>query len=237
MENESDSPFSIPQDAYGPIRDLVEMTPQDFDAFMAGLTSAAPSVSTHALSRQISRSTAPRLSRALVSALVSEIMTLEYLKQESEMQPDEFASGVAASALEAASDEFIFTSDDAKILAERLSRIFTSDHVLELTTKANAVMTDYDNLFIHAKILTDARPIFNDDATKIEGIGITHALRIHFLHNQEHMDFFATLDSIDLKKLKVIVDRAEKKSQALQSMFKANNIVYIDVEEPNASGD
>ena len=235
MENETDSPFSIPEDAYGPIRDLVEMTPEDFDAFMTGLTSANPSVSTYTLSRQISRSAAPRLSRALVSAIVNEIMTLEYLKQDSGMDPKEFASAVAASALAATSDEFNFTTNDAKILKERLSVIFTSDHVLELTTKSNAVMTDCDNLFLQAKILTDARPIFNDDASKIEGMGISHALRIHFEHNQKHRDFFFTLDSIDLKKLKTAIERAEKKSKALQSMFKANNIVYLDVEEQNAS--
>jgi hypothetical protein len=161
-------------------------------------------------------------------------MTLEYLKQDSEMDPKEFASAVAVSAVEANSDEFKFTAVDAKILTERLSRIFTSDHVLELTTKSNAVMTDCDNLFLQAKILTDARPIFNNDATKIEGMGISHALRIHFEHNQKHRDLFFTLDSIDLKKLKAVIDRAEKKSQVLQSMFKANNIVYLDVEEQNA---
>jgi len=211
------------------------MTPEDFDAFMAGLTSAAPSISTFALSRHISRSAAPRLSRSLVSALVNEIITLEYLKQDCEMQPSEFASAISASALEAASDEFKFTSDDASILTERLWRIFSSDHVLELTTKSNAVMTDYDNLFYSAKIMTDARPVFNDDASKLEGMGIVHVLRIHFEHNQKHEDFFIALDSIDLKKLRAVIDRAEKKSQVLQAMFKAKSIIYLDVEQPNAS--
>jgi len=234
VANEPDSPFSIPEDAYGPIRDLVEMPPEDFDAFMAGLTSAAPSFSTFALSRQISRSAAPRLSRSLVSALVNEIMTLEYLKQDSDMPPKDFASAIAASALEAASNEFKFTLEDASILTERLSRIFTSDHVLELTTKSNAVMTDCDNLFYNAKILTDARPIFNDDASKIEGVGLIHVLRLHYDHNQNHEDFFIALDSIDLKKLRLVIDRAEQKAKVLQAMFKANNIVYLDVEEPNA---
>jgi hypothetical protein len=234
VANESYSPFSIPESAYEPIRDLVEMTPEDFEAFMAALTAAAPSISPASLTRDISRSVAPRLSRSLVTALVNEIMTLEYLKQDSEMHPTEFASAISASALEAASDEFKFTPEDARALTERLFKIFTSDRVLELTTKSNAVMTDYDNLFYSAKILTDARPVFNDDASKLEGMGIVHMLRIHFGHNNNHEDFFTALDSIDLKKLKALIERAEKKSELLQAMFKANNIIYLDVEEPNA---
>ena len=96
-------------------------------------------------------------------------------------------------------------------------------------------MTDYDNLFYSAKIMTDARPVFNDDASKLEGMGIVHVLRIHFEHNQKHEDFFIALDSIDLKKLRAVIDRAEKKSQVLQAMFKAKSIIYLDVEQPNAS--
>jgi hypothetical protein len=208
------------------------MVPEDFATFMSGLDTAAPSLSTKALSRHISDS-APRLSRSLVNVLVNEIMTLEYLKQDSEMQPKEFASAISASALESASDEFKFTSEDAKTLNDRLFRIFSSDHVLELNTKAIAVITDHENLFYQAKILTDARPVFNDDGSKLEAMAIVHMLRIHFEHNQNHEDFFTALDSSDLKKLKAVIDRAERKAQVLQAMFKANNIVYLDVEQPN----
>ena len=95
-------------------------------------------------------------------------------------------------------------------------------------------MTDCDNLFYNAKILTDARPVFNDDASRLEGIGIVHVLKIHFEHNQNHEDFFTVLDSLDLKRLRSIIDRAEKKAQVLKALFKTKNIVYLDVEQPNA---
>jgi len=233
VENEPYAPFSIPDSAHGPIRDLVEMDQEDFAAFMSGLDTAPPSISTKALSQHISRS-APHIPKTLVDALVNEIMTLEYLKQDSEMEPKVFAVSIAASAVQAASDEFIFTADDANILTDRLFNIFNSDHVLQLNTKAISVITDHDNLFYQAKILTDARPVFNDDGSKIEAMGIVHMLRIHFEHNQNHEDFFTALDSRDLKNLKEVIERAERKSEVLQAIFKANNIVYLDVEQSNA---
>ena len=175
--------FVIPESAYAPLRDLIEMKAEDFDAFIAGLTSATPSFSIAALSRHIARS-AEHVPKSVIGALVNEVVTLEYLKQDSEMSVTEFTDEVAASAFQAACEDFVCSDKDSKILSTRLNRIFSSDHVLELNTKAISVLTDHENLFKSAKILTDARPIFDDDGAKIEAFAIVHMLRIHFEQDQ-----------------------------------------------------
>ena len=161
-------------------------------------------------------------------------MTLEYLKQDTEMSAEEFAEAISDSAFYAASDKFKFNENDADVLEERLTKIFKSDHILELNTKAISVLTDHDNLFLSAKILTDARPIFNDEGSALEAIAVVHMLRIHFEHNSEHQDFFAALDVGDLRKLRHVIDRAEQKAEVLKMTFKASNIPYLDIEQPHA---
>lgn len=232
MENKIEPQFTIPESAYEPIRNLVEMDQKDFDAFISGLTSAKPSISTPALSRHIA-AVCPNIPSAVISSIVSQVMTMEYLKQESEMDADEFSVAVAASALGAASKDFEFTEQDADVLEARLAKIFQSDHILELNTKAIAVITDHDNLFLSAKILTDARPVFNDDGSGLEAIAVVHMLRIHFQHNSLHEDFFAAMDVADIRKLKQVIERAERKAEVLKQTFKAANVPYLDIEPSN----
>ena len=221
--------FVIPESAYAPLRDLIEMKAEDFDAFVSGLTSATPSFSIATLTRHIARS-AERVPKSVIGALVNEVITLEYLKQDSEMSVTEFADEVAAAALQAACDDFVCLPEDSKTLSARLDRIFSSDHVLELNTKAMAVLTDHENLFKSAKILTDARPVFDDDGTKIEAFAIVHMLRIHFEQDQVHKDFFVALDVGDIPRIRAVIDRAERKAKILQNTLKATQVSYLDIE-------
>ena len=232
MENEIEPQFTIPESAYEPIRNLVQMDQKDFDALISGLTSAKPSISTPALSRHIAAA-CPKIPSAVISSIVSQVMTMEYLKQDSEMEAEEFAVAVAASAFCSASEDFEFTESDANILEVRLTKIFQSDHILELNTKAIAVVTDHDNLYLSAKILTDARPVFNDDGSALEAIAVVHMLRIHFENNSSHKDFFTAMDVADLRKLKQVIERAERKAEVLKNTFKAANIPYLDIEPSN----
>ena len=229
MEHEIEPQFTIPESAYEPIRNLVALDQQDFEAFISGLSSASPSISTFALSRHIS-ARCPKVPLSLIASIVSQIMAMEYLKQESEMDAHEFAVAIAASALAAASEEFEFNESDAGILESRLTKIFESDRILELNTKAVAILTDHDNLFLSAKILTDARPVFNNEGSELEAMAVVHMLRIHFEHNNSHEDFFAALDVADLRGLKQIIERAEKKAEVLKRTFKTANVPYIDID-------
>lgn len=228
VEKKSDPPFSIPESAHGPLRDLVEMKAEDFDALVSGLKTAEPSLSNLSLSRHIAR-VASQVPRSVINAIVSEIMILEYLKQDTEMLPDEFAEAISESAIYVADDDFKFGEDDAAILTPRLTAIFSSDQILELNTKAISVLTDHDNLFLSAKILTDARPVFNGDGSKIEAFAVVHMMRIHTEQNQSHKDFFVAMDEGDIPKIREALDRAEKKASVLKEALKSTRVAYLEI--------
>ena len=230
MENDAYTPFEIPESAFGPIRKLIDMKPDDFDAFVLGLASSKPTPTVAGLTHQISRH-APGLEESVISSIISEILTMESLKkEEDEYSAETFIRHMVNASKEAKSENFPFTESDAKCLTDRLTKIFASDHTLALIEKVVTVLTDHTHVYISSKILTDARPIFDDDVTKIEGIAITHTLRIHFEHNQKHEDFYVALDTLDVQNLMHTLDRAERKAELLKETLISSNVDYLDVD-------
>jgi len=234
VANEADSPFTIPESSYAAIRQLVDLKADDFEALVAGLSSGKPSKYSKPLARHISKKI-PTVAEPVIHSIVEEIMTLEFLKQDFEMAAEPFASALAIAAREIVSENFRYSEQDAETLKSRLTKIFKADRVLELNAKASAVIADHDKLFINAKILTDARPVFDDSGSKIEAVAIVHTLRIHFEHNQKHEDIYVSLDHEDMAKLKAAIDRANRKASALRKVMQATNVPDLDEGQPNGN--
>ena len=49
------------------------------------------------------------------------------------------------------------------------------------TAKASDLSTDFERLFIKAKIITDIRPIFNDERTRMLTTAVTSTMRLRFI--------------------------------------------------------
>ena len=109
--------------------------------------------------------------------------------------------------------------------------IFTVASGLRLTSKALEVLTEEEHVFYSARIITDIRPIFSEDATTITASVVVHNLRIHFGKDSAHKNFYVALDTSDIAKLRDVLDRADAKSVALQGLLKKFSVSYIDPEE------
>jgi hypothetical protein len=232
VDNENKTPFIIPDDSRAQIRALVDLHENAFNDFVAALVAAKPSILPSALAAQIAKN-APKIPDSTVSALVDEIIAMESLKQSASMDAQEFAKALADAAIERSGSDFLFTHTDAEILKRRIETIFSSDHVLELNTKIISVLTDHNNVFLSAAILSDMRPVFNEDASAIEAMTIVHNLRIHFEHDLEHKDVYIALDTLDLHTLESVIARAKNKAALLKSAIHQTGIPFVDAETTN----
>jgi hypothetical protein len=138
------------------------------------------------------------------------------------------ASEAAASQ---ASKKSRIPEDEKNTLSLRLTRLLEIKASLSLTSKALDVLTDADRIFYSAKILTDIRPVFDDEGKKIEAAVIMHNLRIHFGQDNEHRDFFVALDTNDIKELRSVLDRADRKAESLQMLLNRAKISYLDMDK------
>jgi hypothetical protein len=121
------------------------------------------------------------------------------------------------------------TPEQKTVLESRLPKLLTADGTLEITAKAREVMTEHEHIFCNVRMLSDIRPVFSDDLEKSYGAVIIHNLRIGYHQDQKHRDFYVALDTDDIRALKVAIERAEKKTLALEAILKQSNVSYLEV--------
>lgn len=108
-----------------------------------------------------------------------------------------------------------------------LTELF-SVRTLYLSASAVDLSFEHVNLFRGARVLTDIRPIFNEEGTAIEGAVISHTLRLRFENTQGRHELTLALEESDVKEIAVQCERAlAKASLALAMMTKDAKIPTI----------
>lgn len=90
---------------------------------------------------------------------------------------------------------------------------------IRLVTKAMELSYDYANLLRKARIITDLRPLFDDEGEKVEGGVVTHTLRVAYLSDDGGHEVSLALDLQDVKKLREQCDRAIIKANSIRDEF------------------
>jgi hypothetical protein len=227
-EDQTMTPFKIPESAYAAIQHLVHLSETDFAAFLDALTRAEPSLKTDMFWSHV----APHVKQIeppVIKSILNEIFSMDAVRTDEPL--DEFAEAMAEAASEIKSKEFPFRDEDRKTLKDRLVKILEGRKGLEITMKSAGVMLDQERVFYHARILTDIRPVFDSQGESVSAAVIVHNLRIHYEHNSEHEDFHVALDTADIQSLREVLDRAEKKASYLKGLLGSMRVSYLDAEE------
>jgi hypothetical protein len=59
------------------------------------------------------------------------------------------------------------------------------------------------------------------------GAVIVHLLKLSYHEDGDHKEFFVALDDADLKHLKEVIERAERKAKTLRGKLKAGATMYL----------
>jgi hypothetical protein len=114
---------------------------------------------------------------------------------------------------------------DGETLKSRVLEVVKAPHVQITSEKIKELQVDVEKSFCGVRILTDVRTAFSDDATELpRGMTLLHSLQIAYHDDTgRHREFYVTLDSGDLVKIKEAIERAEKKKSTLEGLLaKAN---------------
>ena len=84
-----------------------------------------------------------------------------------------------------------------------------------------------------ASIITDVRPVFNDAATEIDELVITHMLSVDYTDGTQHKTVLTlAMDQEDVAQLQAQCERAAQKVLTLKNGFKDFHIVVMpDIAE------
>ncbi len=107
---------------------------------------------------------------------------------------------------------------------------------VKLPSKALHLSTDFQQLFAAANIVTDVRPVFDEDRKSVAGAIVVQTLRIRFVESggtdvQKEMSL--ALDSDDIDKLIAELEKAKQKAECAKERFSENtdDDVFVVGEE------
>jgi len=164
-----------------------------------------------------------------VSSVISTIANWILVQRRMDLTSEEFMEGVTAF-LESQS-ESIWSSDHRQAWRDRydiILDILSSNNAVSLGAKAIELFFEHQLVLCSTRIITDLRPIFNDEATELIGFFSYHTLVARCVEGSQLREFHVALDKNDLTILKEQLERASKKASLLEKDLTDNNFKIID---------
>lgn len=161
-----------------------------------------------------------------IEEIISAFFSLVRFSKENAIDFNEFVEDIAESMT--ISEEFKIEESD--LLKDNLLYLYECRDNILLTIKANELLGEFDKLFIDCRILSDIRIIFNEDLDKQEQVAVAvHQLKLDYVKHGESQQTFFALDSNDLRKLKIAIERALEKDKNIKSNVYQNNLEFIEL--------
>ena len=100
-------------------------------------------------------------------------------------------------------------------LAEAID-VIDEDHPILITAKAHALVYAHQHLYLESSLITDVRPIFSQDASRIIRLIVSHVLTIEYTDASKTPSVVSVMmDSEDIELLRQACERAKKKAQTI----------------------
>lgn len=123
-----------------------------------------------------------------------------------------------------------FKIEENRLLKNNLLCLYECRDNILLTIKANELLGEFDRLFIDCRILSDIRIIFNEDLdNQKQAAVVVHQLKLDYVKHGESQQTFFALDSNDLRKLKIVIERALEKDKNIKSNVYQNDFEFIEL--------
>lgn len=105
--------------------------------------------------------------------------------------------------------------------------------VVQRFAKALTLRNEYERIVTDTRILTDIRPIFDDDEDEpnVEAAIVNHTLRFSYTSGDGDHEIHFALDAADLTKLTAQIERALKKDKASQVLTETAEVVVLQPME------
>jgi hypothetical protein len=101
-----------------------------------------------------------------------------------------------------------------------------------LIVKAIQLSYDYANLYEKGRILTDIRPLFDEDSLRIPAALVSQVLRIDYVNEEGRHSISLAMDESDVERLRRACERALRKGEACEEVAgKESGIRVVRSEE------
>lgn len=181
----------------------------------------APSYSTSSIASRIAKRLA--VPEVTVRSIIRVLANLSRTKHEYKLTPqdviDMFDRAVTREATKRWLDEHSRLWETTKPLLARLVDRISADHPLMLSQKAELLTFLHQNILRDIRIVTDVRPIFDEDALEVQELIVTHSLVITYSDGARSNKIHFCMDTADVARLRALCDRADLKATTVSKKF------------------
>jgi hypothetical protein len=219
---------TIPQEHKAAIAKLVSLSDDETSRLLDALNTLAPTIWPHALAKQAATKSA--LVAEDISSIVDALISLIASRDRNNFSTEKVVNDVAEAAASEGLAGIQAGSPEWTKLVERLTSFLSLERSLGVTSRALNVMTQHKHPFKSARILTDIRTVFStgDDPQPIAAL-IVHNLQLTTVTDGYYHTFVAALDSLDLRSVASVINRAIKKEDRLKGVIQKSGLSYIEI--------
>jgi hypothetical protein len=219
--------INIPKRQYPVLKRLSELKEPEFSALLNGLNQIEASLVPDEFASHLAE-TVKIISPEDAKGFVSLLCGLYPAKENNNKTAAQIASDIKETLVD--EKPLVFSPEIAANLKDRLEKLLSIDKAIAITAKAHDVVTEHQKVFCGARIFSDIRPVFSASADSVSAAVVVHSLNISYHEGGDHKDFFVALDNSEIEELKMVIERAEKKSRALHSIIKKTGVKYLGEE-------
>ena len=166
------------------------------------------------------------LSQDTINNLLGTLVGLISAKENSDLSRDEFITEIQKALKKA-----LGVPEIPAALINDLKKILNSESNFYTTIKARDLLSEHKNLLYSSRIITDVRPVFNDDGTlKLTASVISHTLRLKYFVGEDKKEIYLSIDEKDIKDLIKQLNRAADKENAIRSDFQTKLISFKRID-------
>lgn len=152
--------------------------------------------------------------------LLRQTLSLTSLRRRRSLNADEVIAGIRQGLRNATTPWDSTALDRWNTIEPPFLRLISSARV-ETTAKVLDLSYDYANLLQTTRIVTDIRPVFDNDVTRIDGAVVSFTLRLNYDNIEGSHSLSIAMNQADIEFLKQQCERALKKSGLAKETIEA----------------
>jgi hypothetical protein len=220
--------LKIPASERQHVAAFVSASPELLNAFQQAIATCSPTLMQSDLASALSEKLhgVPGYTAATVASILRTLLAI-YSMRDSEDRSS--AVLVAGELVEAAKKDKLGPPNDGwDAFQALLTELVSDNRVIGVSAKAVSIATDTDRMVREVRVLTDARPIFGDNAKDgPKAFAIMHTLRIAYFQDGESRDWYVTLDGNDLESLQGAAERALSKERSTRAALQKTDLPVL----------
>ena len=213
--------FYIPERFNPALARIASLRDEDIEQIRQALASAAPALKIQSVVAHVKASLPKQILG--IEDIIQTLGSMNNARIGAEVPIEQFVRDIAPRRMVARKEKAF----DQAAFEQKLISLLSVES-LTLSAKASDVQHEYERLFISARIMTDARTVFNEAGTEAVGTMIVHNLNITYSQAEELKELFIALDDADIAKLRKVLDRADTKTTTLERLIERTDIPYFE---------